>query len=203
MQLLTLSANGHDVARGDGKEVVGVVHLIGLIDGDYLETSAADVLNEGLILLPQRVLLGAGLASPDVARAVFRIAGIGLQTAANHRTQVAIDDVEVGVEVHLHLPELMVANHNYGVVAEGIGLKHLSDTLVVGTHTAADERHVACRQIVSALKSAVALDAEDGLESEVVVAKFDDVSLGCALRGVHAADDVTAGRGDALVAREI
>ena len=104
LQCLALSAYGHNVAWTDSQEVVGVVHLVVHVDGDNLVATAADVLHEWLVLLPQRVLLGAGLPGPDVARAVLRIARISLQSTANHCAQVAIYDVEVCVKVHLHLP---------------------------------------------------------------------------------------------------
>ena len=97
----------------------------------------------------------------------------------------------------------MVAHHHDGVVAEGIGLHQLSDALVVGAHAAANERHLARRNVVAALQSALACDAEDGLLVEVLVAEADDFRLWSALRGVHLADDVSARRGDALVACEI
>ena len=88
-------------------------------------------------------------------------------------------------------------------MAEGVGLQHLFDALIVGTHAAADERDVACRNIVATLQSAVTLDTEDGLHAEVVVAECDDVSLRGALAAVHVADDMSSGRGNALVAGEV
>lgn len=79
---------------------------------------------------------------------VLRIAGLGLQSAADHRAEVTVDDVEMGVEVHLHLPELMVADHDNGVVPESVGFQHLADALVVSTHAAANQGDIACWDVL-------------------------------------------------------
>ena len=97
----------------------------------------------------------------------------------------------------------MVANHHNGVMSEGISLYQLTDALVVGAHTAADERHIARRNVVATLQSAVARDAKNRLLTEVLVAECDDFRFGRPLRRIHLANHVSARRGDALVAREI
>ncbi len=90
-----------------------------------------------------------------------------------------------------------------GVVAEGVGLQHLADALVVGTRAAVDQGDVACGNVVAAFHSPFAINVEDGFQAKVIVTEFDDTGLRLALRGIHVADDVTARRGDALVAGEI
>ena len=97
----------------------------------------------------------------------------------------------------------MVAHDDDGVMAEGVGLQQLADALVVGTHAAADQRDVAGGDIVATFETSLALDTEDGLQSEVLVAEFDDVGLRGALAAVHIADDVPLGCGDALVAGKV
>lgn len=49
LQLFRLSAYGHDVARGNRQEIVCIVHLVILVDGDDLEPSSFDILDKGLI----------------------------------------------------------------------------------------------------------------------------------------------------------
>ena len=191
------------MTRGNRQEVVGVMHLIGKVDGNNLKATVFDIIDEWQILFPQRISLGAWLAHPEVAGVVLWCTGLGFQSAAQHRTEIAVDDVEVGIEVHLHLPQLVVAHYYDGVVAEGVGLQHLFDALIVGTHAAADERDVACRNIVATLQSAVTFDTEDGFHAEVVVAEFNDVGFRGALTAVHVADDMSSWRGDALVAGEV
>ena len=92
----------------------------------------------------------------------------------------------------------MVAHHHDGIVSEGISLQHLADALVVRTHATTNERYVACRNVVTALQSPFAIDVEDGLQAEVVVAQLDDVDFRRALRG-HVTNNVSARGGDALV----
>ena len=104
LQLLRLSAYGHDVSRGYRQEIVGIVHLVIMVDGDDLEASPFDILDKRLILFPEGIFLGARLACPDVAGVVLRRAGQSLVAASDHCAEVAVDDIEVGVEVHLHLP---------------------------------------------------------------------------------------------------
>ena len=203
LQGLRLSAYGHDVARGDCQEVVGIVHLVIMIDRDDFEAPSFDILNEGLVLFPEGIFLRARLTGPDVAGVVLRVAWQGLVAASDHRTEILVDDVEVGVEMHLHLPELMVAHDDNRVVTEGVGLHQLADALVVGAHAAAYERDVAGGDIVATLESAVAIDAEDGLQSEVLIAEFNDIGLRGALAAVHLADNVALRGGDALVAGEV
>jgi hypothetical protein len=52
LQLLTLSAYCHDVARSDGQKIVGIVHLVVIVYRDNVEAPALDILHKGLILLP-------------------------------------------------------------------------------------------------------------------------------------------------------
>ena len=191
------------MARGYRQEIVGIMHLVIIIDGDNLETTRLDILHKGLVFLQQRISQRTRLTGPDVACIVLWCARLRIQSAAHHRTEVFVDDVKVGIQVHLHLPPLMVAHHDYRIMPEGISLHHLLDSLIVGAHTAADERDSACRDIVATLQSSVTADAQDGLQSQMLVAYLDDVRLGCALAAVHIAYYMPTRRGDALVASEI
>lgn len=46
LQGLGLPAHRHDVARGDGEIVVGIVHLVVMVDGNDLETAVLEILYE-------------------------------------------------------------------------------------------------------------------------------------------------------------
>ena len=74
---------------------------------DNLEAASLDIFHKRLVALHQFVFLGAWLASVYVAGHVLRGGRSGIKTAFHHGAQVGVDDVEVGVEVHLHLPELL------------------------------------------------------------------------------------------------
>ena len=203
LQGLGLPAHGHDVARGYGEVVVGIVHFVGVVDGNDFEAARGEVVHEREVLLKEPVVFFALGSCPYVAAYVFGFAGLGLQAAADHGAQVAVDDVEVGVEVHLHLPEFVVAHDDDGVVAEGVGLHDLGYAFVVGAHAASDEGHGAGGNVVASLEPSLAFDAQYGTGADDFVAEVDDACLGLALRGVHAAYDVASRGGDALVAREV
>ena len=109
----------------------------------------------------------------------------------------------MGVEVHLHLPELVVSDNDDGVVAKGIGFHHLANALVVGAHTTANERFGARGDIVATFKSSVTFYLEDRLQTEMLIAQADDSCLRSTLAGVHSANNVATRSGDALVAGEV
>ena len=52
LQRFTLSADSHDMAWGDGQEVIGVVHLIIHVYRDNFKTSVTQVLYEGQVFFP-------------------------------------------------------------------------------------------------------------------------------------------------------
>ena len=63
---------------------------------------------------------------PDVAGVELLRAWQSLVAASDHRAEVFVDDVEVGVEVHL--PELIVAHDDDGVMAYVL---IISDSIIV------------------------------------------------------------------------
>ena len=191
------------MAWGNCQEIVGIVHLVVIVDGDDVEAPALDILHKGLILLPQGVCLGAWLACPDVAGVELRVARLCVQAAAHHRTEFLVYDVEMCVQVHLHLPELMVTDHHNCIMTESICFQHLSNTLIVSPHATANKRYVASRNVVAALQSSLACDAHDGFQSEVLIAEIDDFRLRRPLFAVHVTDDMSTGGRDTLIACEI
>ena len=105
--------------------------------------------------------------------------------------------------MHLHLPELVVADHHHGVVAESVRLHQLTDALVVRAHTASDERQGSGGQIVSPFQASLILDAQNRLQTKVRVTQTDDIGLGFSLGRVHVANHMASRSGDALVAGKV
>ena len=106
-----------------------------MIIHDYLMTFLSPSMTRPRVVLVagvpsslQGIFLCAGLAGPDVAGVELLRAWQSLVAASDHRAAVSVDDVEVGVEVHLHLPELMVAHDDDGVMAYVL---IISDSIIV------------------------------------------------------------------------
>ena len=158
LQHLRLSAYSHDVSWCNGEEIIGIVHLVNIVDGDDFKASTADILHERQVLFPQLIFLCAWFARPDITSVELRVARLGIQPTAHHRTEIPVDDVEVSIKMHLHLPQLMVTHHNNGVMPKGISLHQLAYALVVSAHAAANERYVASRDVVATLQAALATD---------------------------------------------
>ncbi len=136
-----------------------------MINRNDFKPSSAHVLNKRQVFLLQAVRLRAGFACIDVAGVKFRLSGFGIQTTADHGTQIAVDDVKMRIEVHLHLPAFMVMYHHDRVMSESVRFHDLTDSLFVGTHTAADKRYRSCRNIIASFKPSVSFDSQHRRQS--------------------------------------
>ncbi len=107
------------------------------------------------------------------------------------------------VQVHLHLPALMVMHHYDCIMPERVCLHNLTDALFVGAHAAADKGDCTGRDIIAAFQTSVSVNTQNGSHTQMTVTQFDDIRLRSALRRVHAADDMPARSSDTLVTREV
>ena len=203
LQRLRLVAYGHDVARGYGQVVVGIVQLIFELYGYNLKSLALQELHKRYIPLCESVLLLAALARIEVNGNPLRFTLLSIITTLDQGAEITIYDIEIGIEVHLHLPPLMVVHNGYGIVPKGVGVHNLSDSLDVGTHAASDKRDIVATQIVATLQSTITRNCEYRPHTQLLVAQGYNLGLEGSLRGVHLADNVPARSGYALVAREV
>ena len=129
------------------------------------------------------------------------LARLSIDALLGHCHEIAVDYVEIGVEVHLQSVEEVVLHHNHRVVAESVGLKQFVDSLLIGAEAETDERNGAERQVVAPLENGVAAGySVCHVAVHRRIAEFYEFGLEPAVREFHLSDDVSARSGYALVA---
>ena len=178
------------------------MQLIRFVNRYDLHAAFAQEIHKRQVFFPELIILSCSTCV-NIARHIFRLSFGCFQPAAHHRTEVAVDDIEIGVEMHLHLPELMVPHDHHGVMSESIGVHQLTDAFYIRTHTTPDKGKGSCGEIVSPFQSAVTMYAEDRTQTEMTVTDLDDIRFRSTLSGIHITYDMASRRGYTLVAGEI
>ena len=149
--LLTCAVYRQNSVGAGGEEVDAVEVLVSAADRDNGITQFAQVFLEvfvgnGLYIFPV-------LEFVDIVGRLHlrgnRLTGL-VQPHIDHDCQLGIDNIEVGVQVHLLLIQPVILDYRHCGEAEDLIIQELLDTLRVGAQTLADQRDIPGREVIPA-----------------------------------------------------
>jgi len=213
--------------RGESKEVATVDQLIFLGDGDDLHSELIlQEAGEVEVLLDLLVVGGGGGAADeggtlgvdvqlsdggggtggafdgslvDVTRSVVGRTRRSIDSSLQHDCQLAVDDVEVRVKMHLFLIAVVVLDDDDVLAAEAVIVKELINRIHVRSQTSSDEGVLAGRDEVTTFKGTRGLDGVDGGLTDGFKNSLDDVCFELTLFGGKASENTTSICGDGLI----
>ena len=142
----------NDAAGGDTEEVAAERGCVILPDAKHLYSQSLEKSQERCVGQDLIVVAESRTTHIDISGEERSVVRCCVKSVAGQGHHVAVDDVQVCVEVHLTLLVPSVAYHNDAVRSQHIGLHQLIDGLLVGAQAASDETQVAEGKVVAALQ---------------------------------------------------